>query len=80
MIEQSEVERLSTRVQPELVGVGRNGEAMARATQSPEPERASASKRESEGLAVRFEPNRYRLYQSRLTSGPRGKMVFSELV
>jgi hypothetical protein len=35
MVEQSEVIQLSTRALPELIGVGRNSEATARATWSP---------------------------------------------
>jgi hypothetical protein len=42
--------RLSTRAPPELVGVGRNDKATARATQSPE--RASEVEREREGAQV----------------------------
>jgi hypothetical protein len=82
MVECSEEIRHSTRVSPELVGGGENGEAMVKATQSPEQGEDEVKRvRERSGLSGLVRPNRYAGFdQFGLTNGPRGIVVFLELV
>jgi hypothetical protein len=79
IIERSEAEQLSTRAPPELAGAGRDDEATARATWSPE----RASEQESERGGPRWF-GRIELVHGLdpfgLTSGPRGILDFSKLV